>query len=82
MDRIKDLIARVKYNVQGFKLAPYALMYKDDAEMGYKTIERLQAENASLKDQCQIQAAQLRIQAEQIHAQNAHINRLMEIVAK
>lgn len=75
MDRIKDLIARVKYNVRSFKLAPYALMYKDEAEASRAIIANLQAQNRILKEQSQVLA-------EQISTQNAHINSLLGIMAK
>ena len=70
MEELKNLIARAKYELKSLKLAPYALMYKDEAEASRAIISDLQAQNRILKEQCQAQA-------DQIHTQNAHISRLL-----
>lgn len=68
MERVKNFLARVKYNLQCLKLAPSAAMYKDEAEASRRIIANLKAQN--------------RVLLEQYHTQAETINRLLEIIAK
>ncbi|MDD6006659.1 MAG: hypothetical protein PUC21_05050 [Bacteroidales bacterium] len=56
MRKIKDFITRAKYVFECIKLAPYAAMYKDEAEASRAIIANLKAENRILAGQYKAQA--------------------------
>lgn len=57
MKRLKNFIARAKYNWECIKLAPFAMMYKDEAEASREIISNLKAQNRILSEQYKTQAA-------------------------
>lgn len=56
MEKINNFFARAKCSFECIKLAPYAAMYKDEAEASRGIIADLKAQNRILAEQYQTQA--------------------------